>query len=445
MQTQGLVKSLSGWGRYPRQDCLVIAPSSPEQVTTLLQAGTCNVIARGNGRSYGDANFNSGLTIDTRNLNRLLAFDELTGSITCEAGVFLSDLVKLFIPRGWFPPVTPGTKFVTVGGMVASDVHGKNHHISGSFCDHVQSLRLTLGEGRILTCSRLQNADLFAATCGGMGLTGIVLDVTFRMVPIYSSRIVQEKRLAPNLATAIELFEGAPQPTFSVAWIDSLATGANLGRSVVLFGEHALVDPRAPEQASGSVSRRVRRLPLDLPSFALNRMSVSLFNGLYYWLQRSGSSLVDLDSYFYPLDAIEDWNRIYGRRGFVQYQCVLPLETSRDGLRELLTKISRAGQPSFLTVLKRLGSASFGHLSFPMEGYTLALDFPAKPDTFRLLDHLDEIVVACEGRIYLAKDARMKPQVMEAGYSRLDTFRQVRRRYGIDGIFRSALSDRLEI
>jgi FAD/FMN-containing dehydrogenase len=438
---------LSGWGRYPRQECLVATPRTiPETVACMSSLKP--LIARGNGRSYGDASFGPGLTIDTRHLDRLLAFDQETGGLTCEAGVLLSDIVDVFAARGWFSPVTPGTKFVTVGGMVASDVHGKNHHLAGSFCDHVLSLRLALGDGAVLTCSRTENTDLFAATCGGMGLTGILLDVTFRMIPVQTSRIIQETRRVPNLAAVIELFEAEAHRTYSVAWIDCLASGADLGRSVIVFGEHAIPDELGPEETKAPFFRppaRNRRVPFVFPAFVLNRLSVSLFNRLYYRLQAPGPRTVDLEQYFYPLDRVENWNKIYGRHGFIQYQCVLPLEASRDGLTALLTEIARVGEASFLAVLKRLGRESFGHLSFPREGYTLALDFPTKPETFRLLDRLDAIILEGGGRIYLAKDARMGAPMMRAGYAKLEAFRAVRRRYGIERRFRSALSERLEL
>jgi FAD/FMN-containing dehydrogenase len=332
--------------------------------------------------------------------------------------------------------------------MVASDVHGKNHHLAGSFCDHVLSLRLALGDGAVLTCSRTENTDLFAATCGGMGLTGILLDVTFRMIPVQTSRIIQETRRVPNLAAVIELFEAEAHRTYSVAWIDCLASGADLGRSVIVFGEHAIPDELGPEETKAPFFRppaRNRRVPFVFPAFVLNRLSVSLFNRLYYRLQAPGPRTVDLEQYFYPLDRVENWNKIYGRHGFIQYQCVLPLEASRDGLTALLTEIARVGEASFLAVLKRLGRESFGHLSFPREGYTLALDFPTKPETFRLLDRLDAIILEGGGRIYLAKDARMGAPMMRAGYAKLEAFRAVRRRYGIERRFRSALSERLEL
>jgi FAD/FMN-containing dehydrogenase len=332
--------------------------------------------------------------------------------------------------------------------MVASDVHGKNHHGAGSFCDHVVSLRLALGDGTVLTCSPHEHPELFAATCGGMGLTGLVLEVTFRLVPVRTSVIVQETIRAPDLAAAMEIFEREVGRTYSVAWIDCLASGPDLGRSVIVLGEHAAPDDLEPGRCDAPFARppaRTRRVPVDFPAFALNRLSVSLFNRLYYGTHGPGRKLVDLDPYFYPLDAIQDWNRIYGRGGFVQYQCVLPLETSRDGLEALLTEIARVGLASFLAVLKRLGRESFGYLSFPREGYTLALDFPANPDTFALLERLDRIVLEGGGRLYLAKDARMSAPMFRAGYPRLAQFNAVRRRYGVERRFRSALAERLEL
>jgi len=387
-------------------------------------------------------------TLATRRLDRILEFDEAAGSLTCEAGTLLSDIVALFVPRGWFPAVTPGTKFVTIGGLISSDVHGKNHHVVGSFCDHVASFDLALGDGTVLHCSRTEHPDLFAAACGGMGLAGIILRVTFTLIPITTSRIEQKIERAPNLESTMALFEAMGNWTYSVAWVDCLATGPNLGRSVLILGKHASAeqlneyDRAAPFHRPSQKSKRV---PFDFPQAVLNRVSVRLFNNLYYRLQKPSSKLVDLEPYFYPLDALLEWNRMYGRRGFVQYQCVLPLDASRHGLTELLGAIARAGTASFLTVLKRLGRGSFGHLSFPMEGYTLALDFPARPDVFHLLDRLDAIVEAHGGRLYLAKDARTSARMIEATYPGLAKFREVRRRYGLDKRFRSAQSARLEL
>jgi FAD/FMN-containing dehydrogenase len=405
-------------------------------------------VARGNGRSYGDASLNPAATIDMRRVDHLLDFDAATGLLACEGGVLLSELIDAMLPRGWFPPVTPGTRFVTVGGMIASDVHGKNHHVAGSFCDHLAWIDLAIGEGRVLRCSPETHADLFAATCGGMGLTGVIVRAAFRMLRVGSSAIRQRTLRAPTLDHAFAHFEATLDWTYSVAWIDCLATGRDLGRSAIMLGEHA--DPAelpAPRRAHpfARPAPRPKRVPVDLPAFVLGGTSVRLFNRAYYAAQREGTRIVDLDPYFYPLDALLDWNRIYGRAGFVQYQCALPLDASRSGIAELLSAIADAGTGSFLAVLKRLGPASFGTLSFPIEGYTLALDFPVSAANLALLDRLDAIAHAHGGRVYLAKDARLSPAAFAAGYPRLDEFRAVRRAFGLDRHFSSSLSRRLEI
>jgi len=438
--------SLSGWGRFPVLDCMVAEVDTREQASRPIPI--LPSIARGNGRSYGDSSMAPAYTLDTRRLDRMLAFDEASGALTCESGTLLSDIIELFVPRGWFPPVNPGTKFVTLGGMIASDVHGKNHHMAGSFCDHVTSFDLSLGDGTVLHCSRTEHPDLFAATCGGMGLTGILLSTTFKLIPIATSRIEQKTERAPNLESAMALFEASLGCTYSVAWIDCLATGPDLGRSILMLGEHATEEQlRERDRATPFKCPRfkTKRLPIDFPQFVLNNSSVRLFNSLYYRLHKPSATLVDLESYFYPLDALLEWNRIYGKRGFVQYQCVLPLDASRSGLAELLFEIAREGNASFLAVLKRLGRGSFGFLSFPMEGYTLALDFPAKSETFDLLNRLDAIVAAHGGRLYLAKDSRTSARLVEATYPQLATFREIRGRYGLDQRFRSAQSARLEL
>lgn len=436
---------LSGWGRYPVRDCTVWQPTTPQTLHEALPPLPSS-IARGNGRSYGDASLNPEATIDMLRLDRLIAFDEATGRLECEAGVLLSDIVAAFVRRGWFPPVTPGTRLVTIGGMIASDVHGKNHHGAGSFCQHVDWLELDIGDGRVLRCSPSENAPMFAATCGGMGLTGIIVRASFRMLKIESAYMRQRTIRASDLDHALTVFEQSHGSTYSVAWIDCMATGSNLGRCAILLGEHATaadLDEHHRADPFARPARKPKSVPIDFPGFALSGFSVKVFNQLYYALQQPGDALVGLDPYFYPLDALFDWNRIYGRRGFVQYQCVLPLAHSAAGLRRLLEAISAAGAGSFLAVLKRMGPASFGMLSFPMEGYTLALDFPATAANLALLEHLDAITAEHGGRVYLAKDARISPQVFAAGYPRLQEFQALRAQYGLDHRFSSLLSQRL--
>lgn len=437
--------SLSGWGRYPVRQCTVWQPTTVQALHETL-APLKTSIARGNGRSYGDASMNVDATIDMRRLDRLISLDEATGALVCEAGVLLSDLVAALVPRGWFQPVTPGTRMVTIGGMIASDVHGKNHHVAGSFCDHIDWFDLDLGDGRVERCSPTQNTELFAATCGGMGLTGIIVRASFRMLKIESAFMRQRTIRVPDLEQALSLFEQSHGSTYSVAWIDCMATGKSLGRSAILLGEHARLDDLDPARSAAPLARPNRKpktIPIDFPNLALGGFNVRMFNHLYYAMQRPGDAVVDLDPYFYPLDAIFDWNRIYGKQGFLQYQSVLPLGTSEKGMRCLLEAISAAGAGSFLAVLKRMGPGSFGMLSFPMEGYTLALDFPATPDNFALLDRLDAITADHGGRVYLTKDARVSPERFAAGYPRLDEFRNLRAQYGLDQRFSSLLSQRL--
>jgi FAD/FMN-containing dehydrogenase len=436
---------LAGWGRYPVRECTVWQPTTADALHEMLTP-LPSTIARGNGRSYGDASMNINATIDMRRLDRLITFDEVTGVLVCEAGVLLSDLVAALVPRGWFPPVTPGTRMVTIGGMIASDVHGKNHHVAGSFCDHVDWFDIDLGDARVLRCSPTDNTDLFAATCGGMGLTGIIVRASFRMLKIETGYMRQRTIRVPDLKQALSVFEQSHSSTYSVAWIDCMATGKSLGRSAILLGEHATRDQLDPLRGSAPLARPTRKpktIPIDFPSFALSGFNVRMFNHLYYGMQRPGDAVVNLDPYFYPLDAIFEWNRIYGRQGFLQYQSVLPLATSEKGLRRLLEAISAVGAGSFLAVLKRMGPQSFGMLSFPMEGYTLALDFPATPDNFALLERLDAITADHGGRVYLTKDARVSPERFAAGYPKLNEFRALRAKYGLDKRFSSLLSQRL--
>jgi decaprenylphospho-beta-D-ribofuranose 2-oxidase len=401
------------------------------------------LIGRGNGRAYGDAALNPLATLSMLACRGVLAFDRETGRITVEAGLLIGDLIAHALPHGWFVPVTPGTKFVSVGGAVAADVHGKNHHTAGSLSVHVEAFELALADGQVLACSRTEHPDIFAATCGGMGLTGLLLTITLRLLRVETATIRQETRRCANLAEAMAGFEETRAWTYSVAWIDCLAKGAALGRSLLFLGEHARRDEvGAGQGALAPARRRALRVPLDFPSWALNRWSVAAFNELYWRRARPGTDLVDYDAYFYPLDAILEWNRIYGRAGFVQYQCVLPKAASAAGLAALLARISAAGAGSFLSVLKLFGAAGT-MLSFPMEGFTLALDFPATKKTFALLAELDAIVADHGGRLYLAKDARMGAELFRRGYPGLGEFQALRARLDPGQKFWSAQSRRL--
>lgn len=440
------MSTVSGWGQYPRLQAHLRKPQSREALCALAQNGG-PTIARGNGRAYGDSAINSRCTIDMRALNRMLQFCPDSGQLVAEAGVLLGDIIAAFLPRGWFPYVTPGTKFVTLGGAVAADVHGKNHHKEGGFGVYVDWLDLVDHSGQILRCSRSENPQLFQHTLGGMGLTGVIYRVALRLRPVSSGWIVQKRQVARDIGQAIALFEQAQDATYSVAWIDCLQRGAAMGRSLVMLGEHATpadLPPKARATPFAPPKRRQLHMPITPPSWVLNRATVRAFNALYYWqgARGPGHSLVDWDSYFYPLDAILGWNKIYGRRGFAQFQCVIPLAQAEAGLRALLAAISAAGAGSFLAVLKRLG-AQDSPLSFPMAGYTLALDFPVTAKTLALMQQLDAITYHYGGRIYLAKDSRISRDMFHQTEPRAAPFARYRQASGAAGAWASAQSERL--
>ncbi len=437
--------TISGWGRYPRVETEVVAPRTISDARRAI-ASEEGVIARGNGRAYGDAAIGARKTLDATCLNRMRAFDAATGRLTVEAGVMLSDIIATFGPRGFFPAVVPGTRFVTVGGAIAADVHGKNHHRDGGFGAYVDSLLLATGD-EALRVSRDNAPDLFAATVGGMGLTGVILEATLRLRRIETGWIRKRTVVARDLGAALAALDRENDATYSVAWIDCLARGRELGRSLIFLGEHARLDELTPAAARTPfpVLRGARlNVPMDLPSAALNRWSVRAFNEVYFRLgarKADGPTLESMAPFFFPLDSIDDWNRIYGQRGFVQHQCVLPVDRAQGTLGEMLDRITRRGDASFLAVLKKLGPAE-GLLSFPFPGYTLALDLPLSPGLLEFLDELDKLVVDAGGRLYLAKDARQSRATFEAGYA-LARFREVRRSVDPSLRIRSRLSERL--
>lgn len=439
---------LSGWGRYPVIDARVHAPRSEAALRDLVTTGT-SVIGRGNGRAYGDSAINPLATIDMRRFNHMLSFDPQSGQLTVEAGVLLAEVIAAFLPRGWFPAVTPGTKFVTIGGMIAADVHGKNHHKDGSFRECVDWIEVMDESGVIRRCSREELTELFDYTLGGMGLTGVILRAAFRLRPVETGWIRQTTIPASNLKEAMAAFEQAQDSTYSVAWIDCLGVGPSLGRSLVMLGEHAVAGDLPAHRAREpfrATTRRQAAIPFDFPSFVLNRHTVRAFNTLYHYLgaHKPKQQIVDWDSFFYPLDAILGWNRIYGRKGFAQFQCVLPLDRSEAGLSALLEATAAEGMGSFLAVLKRFGPQE-SRIAFPMAGYTLALDFPLSPKTMALLERLDQITLAHGGRFYLAKDSRMSAATLHAADPRVDIFRRYREQQGWLGRFQSSQAGRLSI
>jgi decaprenylphospho-beta-D-ribofuranose 2-oxidase len=440
---------LSGWGRYPRKLCAVV---SPEDIPSAVPPRAGKLIPRGQGRSYGDAALlEDGLVMLTEQLSKVDRFDETTGVITVQAGATLAELIDKFLPRGWFPAVVPGTKFVSLGGCVAADIHGKNHHRDGAFGRHLSKLEIVLADRSRQVCSPETNAELFWATVGGMGLTGIITNVTVKMIPVRSSYLVVEHHQTKDLEASFKvLLDPAWDDHYTVAWIDCLARGSELGRSVLMRGHHAAPEELTKRLQSTPYSKphRQRNLGFDFPSWTLNSLSMKAFNELYYRLQgrKQQPFIADYESFFFPLDRIGNWNRIYGKRGFVQYQCVLPMENAFEGMRGLLEALAMARRSSFLSVLKRFGPQGKGLLSFPFEGYTLTLDLPVSdPELFSFLNRLDEIVLRHSGRVYLAKDARLSPQSFRAMYPRFGEWLEIKKKLDPEGCFDSDLAHRLEM
>lgn len=425
---------IHGWGGFPITEASVIRPLSLSACKNHLQIP---LIPRGMGRSYGDS-ANATTILQSTYLDHFIDFDKSSGQITLEAGVMIRDLLKVIVPNGWFIPVTPGTSYVTVGGAIASDVHGKNHHVAGTFGQHVKSMTVLLGTGEMVTTSPTKNPDLFNATCGGMGLTGIILTATIQLLPIKSSAITQTTIKTSCLEEACEAFEENCKASYSVAWIDCLTTGKGLGRSLLMLGEHT-----NPGELTVNIKESVQ-IPLYTPSFLLNQATISTFNALYYHkAPKQKKETISMLPFFYPLDSIGGWNKLYGKAGFVQYQFVLPKTNGLSNLQNILQRIAKNGSGSFLAVLKYFGEANNHLLSFPMAGYTLALDFKLNKMNINLLKSLDDMVVEMGGRIYLSKDALMTEKVFKTTYPQWQEFELVRHKYGAIGKFASTQSQRL--
>lgn len=411
------------WGRYPRVDQTVIELADRHR---RLPAVEGSLLPYGNGRSYGDSCLNEGNTlVRTRALDHFIAFDAYTGVLECEAGLQLSRILDLVVPQGWFVPVTPGTRFVTIGGAIANDVHGKNHHRAGNFGLHVLELELLRSDGSLLVCSPQTNPEWFAATVGGLGLTGLVTRARIQLRRIAGPWMSTEVHRFDNLAGFFRLSEGSDRDyEYTVAWIDCLATGRSLGRGLFTRANHA---PALPDRRPAASSSRLR-MPFTPPFSLVNRLTLRSFNALYYHQQRQtvAHATTHYEPHFYPLDAIRNWNRMYGPRGFMQYQCVIPPADAEARIAQLLKVIAASGSGSFLAVLKQFGSlASPGMLSFPRPGTTLALDFPNQgARTLLLLDRLDEIVATAGGAVYPAKDARMSGAHFRQYFPNWETFLQ---------------------
>ncbi|MGZ4384527.1 MAG: FAD-binding protein [Gaiellaceae bacterium] len=446
---EGEQRVLFGWGRTAPSVATVLRPASADEVTAALEGAPARgLIARGLGRSYGDlAQNGGGVVLDMTALNAVIDLDEQAGTVRVEAGCSLAALIEAVLPRGWFLPVTPGTRFVTVGGAVACDVHGKNHHRDGGFGEHVLELTLRTPAGETLRLDPKETPEEFWATVGGLGLTGVILACRLRLLPVATSLMSVDVERSGDLDTTLSRLEETDHlHRYSVAWLDCLARGARFGRALLMQGDHASIEELPIERRRDPLALRYGRsfrLPARASFAPLIRSPVALaFNELRFRRARLGAGLLQTPGeFFYPLDALLDWNRVYGRRGFVQYQFVLPFG-EEELLRKALQRLRASAWP-VLVVLKRFG-ASAGPLGFPLPGWTAAIDLPASiPGLGPLLDELDTAIAAAGGRVYLAKDARLRPERLAEMYPRLDGWREQQARLDPRGVMQCDLSRRL--
>lgn len=428
---------ISGWGNFPIVNATKYEHWCVNQIQNLIKQ-TKELIPSGLLRSYGDCALNTFILTST-SLNKILEFNPEQKRITCESGISFKDLINFLGNYNLTLPVTPGTKFITIGGAIASDIHGKNHHLQGTFGSWIESLRIIDANGDIHNCSNTENPELFAATIGGMGLTGFILDATIKLVDLNSALIDQKTIKARDLAHLFELFEEHKNEPFSVSWIDTNSSIRKIGRGVLFIGKTIetniklkLIEPKIS-------------LPFYFPNFTLNKITISLLNNAYYFANKDGNKIVHFDKFFYPLDAIRNWNRGYGRNGFFQYQFVVPKDLSYKTIKKVLSKMEEIGIGSFLTVLKLMGPQNNFLLSFPMEGYTLAMDFPLTRKSRELADELDKIILDSNGRIYLTKDSRMNKDIFWQTYPNLHKFLEIKSKYDPNNRFQSLQSKRLGI
>lgn len=414
---QNFIQKVTNWGNFPIVEKEMRSEDSFRKIKEFVQNHN-EVIARGNGRCYGDASLGESI-FSTKKLNKFISFDRLNGIIECESGVLLSDVLEISVPQGYFLYVTPGTKLISIGGAIASDVHGKNHHSEGCFSEYVLDFKLMTENGDIIICSKEENSEKFYATIGGMGLTGIILSARFKLKNIETAYIRQESIKAENLDEIFRLFDESESWTYTVAWIDCLQKGKDIGRSILMRGEHAFAH-ELPQKLSKNPLRLKKKfsptVPFYFPGFVLNALTVKLFNLLYFKRQtkKEVKNIIDYETYFYPLDAVNDWNKIYGKSGFIQYQMVIPKENGKEGMKKILETIANSGNGSFLAVLKLFGKNNpEAYNSFPIEGYTLALDFKVNSKLKKLVEQLDQTVQEFGGRIYLTKDSMSKSSLTD--------------------------------
>jgi decaprenylphospho-beta-D-ribofuranose 2-oxidase len=438
-------QKLAGWGNFPVAESYIVNPRNEQDAREDLEKG--KLIARGLGRSYGDqaVNDNNYVAICTK-LDHFLHWDEKEGILECEAGVSLEEIIVSFGSKGWLPMICPGTKFVTIGGAIANDIHGKAHHIDGSFVNCVLSFTILLADGTIVEASRTGNADLFWANFGGLGLLGIILTARLKLRKIETTYFRQKSIKIRGLDHMLEALDQYDQDyNYSVAWIDALAKGSKSGSGVLTLGNAAKLNELPEKLRDNPLKLHAASklmVPFFLPSFALNGLTVRILNRVIAFIQNSPKEFIHYEKFFFPLDAINNWNRGYGKRGFIQYQFVIPEDNGKKNLTEILEMIATSGCTPFLNVFKRMGDGQ-GILSFPFKGYTLAIDFPVTKGLFSFTPKLDAKVLSAGGRLYLGKDALLQESTFKAMYPRYEQWMAVKRKYDPANRFTSNISRRL--
>jgi FAD/FMN-containing dehydrogenase len=414
------------WGRYPRYNAKVVPLNWQDDFPRAIAGSHDSVLPVGLGRSYGDVCLlKDGTLLQTTSMNRLIDFDPATGILTAEAGISLAQILEFAVPRGFFLPVSPGTKYVTLGGAIANDIHGKNHHVAGTFGCHVTKFELVRSDGTRRLCTPTENADWYAATIGGLGLTGFIAWASVRLIPIVSRNIDVEYTHFHGVDEFLELTQRFASATYTVSWVDVTSTGKNFARGIFMSGEHSSV----PGELKPSPEPKLV-FPFEAPGFALNKFSVAAFNSLFFHKQIKSHRVMvqDYEPYFYPLDAALHWNRMYGKRGLLQFQYAIPWEHAREATIAILREVAKSGLASFLAVLKAFGDVpSPGMMSFPKPGITLALDFPIKPGlSFPLFERLADMTLDFGGRLYPAKDAAMTAAQFQQFYPQWQQFARFR-------------------
>lgn len=439
------MEKIAGWGNYPTSDSYVFKPGNEKDIKQVLN--DVKLVARGLGRSYGDQAVNDEkyVAVCTK-MNHFIAWNEAEGILECEAGVSLEEIISIFTPKGWLPMICPGTKFVTIGGAIANDIHGKAHHIDGSFVNCVISFTILLADGNKVEASRTENSDLFWANFGGLGLLGVILTAKIKLRKIETTYFKQKSIVIKNLDEMLAALDKYDHEfNYSVAWIDALATGNKLGSGVLTLGNAAKLDelPEKLKQEPLKIhSQGKLSVPIFMPNFTLNGFTVKILNRLIAFVQNSPKNFIHYEKFFFPLDAINNWNRGYGKRGFIQYQFVIPEENGRAHVAEILEMIANSGCTPFLNVFKRMGDGQ-GILSFPFKGYTLAIDFPVTKNLKAFTKQLDAKVLAAGGRLYLGKDAMLDEQMFKAMYPQHTEWLAIKTKYDPQNVFTSNISRRL--